>query len=177
MNCPKCKTTELKKPNLNSPYFCKECKGMWLSNNENSNLTDITFENIEVDSTSENDDKTGLCPSGHGIMIRAKVDIDEPFYLEKCTACGGIWFDKGEWQRIAENSLSDNLSNIWSKSWQKKQSEVKNRKSFLEMNQKLLGEEIFNNIINISKKLKDHSDKDRAIALLQQEINHVDDNE
>lgn len=171
MNCPKCKTTELKKPTYNSPHFCKSCGGMWHLNDTNSSLPEITTEEIgNNQDQNDHDYKTGMCPSGHGIMIRAKVDIDEPFYLEKCTACGGIWFDKGEWHRIAEHNLADNLSIIWSKSWQRKQSQEKNRDSFLQTNRELLGDNIFNSIIELSEKLKDHPEKDRAIALLRQEI-------
>lgn len=170
MKCPKCKTAELKISGYNTPYFCHECEGMWLVNTNDLCLPEVTIESIDSDSVSDNDSKTGLCPSGHGVMIRAKVDIDEPFYLEKCTACGGIWFDKGEWQRIAENNLSDNLSIIWSKSWQRNQSKTKNRKSYLETNQKLLGEQTFKEIMDLSEKLKTHPERDRAIALLQQEV-------
>lgn len=171
MNCPKCNNAELKKLSYNAPYLCSECGGMWLLNVESTNLQAETIEQIESDLDIVGyDKKTGLCPSGHGIMIRARVDIDEPFYLERCTACGGIWFDKGEWIRIAENNLADNLSNIWSKSWQRKQSKDNNRESFLKINQKLLGDQIFDSIMNLTKKLKDHPEKDRAIALLQQEI-------
>lgn len=138
---------------------------------ENRDLVSISVDEVNVEADSNDYDiRTGLCPSGHGIMIRAKVDIDEPFYLEKCTICGGIWFDKGEWLRIAESNLADSLSNIWSKSWQRKQSKEKDRNSFLKTNQKLLGEQIFNLIIELSKALKDHPEKSRAIALLQQEI-------
>ncbi len=56
------------------------------------------------------DDKTGLCPEGHGIMVRAKIDVEDPFYLEKCTHCGGIWFDSGEWQQIAQHQLIESLA-------------------------------------------------------------------
>ncbi|TWI76807.1 TFIIB-like protein [Desulfobotulus alkaliphilus] len=174
MKCPKCKTAVLKKSAYNSQYFCDQCKGMWLVKMKSSSLTDISIETIDNDTVADNDSKTGLCPSGHGLMIRAKVDIDEPFYLERCTACGGIWFDNGEWLRIAENNLSDNLSIIWSKSWQRNQSRIKNRNSFLETNKKLLGEQVFREVMELSETLKNHSEKDRAIALLQQEILHED---
>ena len=170
MKCPKCKTVELKKPGYNSPHFCEACGGMWLMAGELSELPDMTLEQIEnAPAPDSHDQKTGMCPSGHGIMIRAKVDIDEPFFLEKCTACGGIWFDKGEWQRIAENNLAENLSNIWSVSWQRKQSKEKNRESFLSMNQTLLGDPVFAAIMALAEDLKDHPEKDRAIALLQRE--------
>ncbi len=103
-------------------------------------------------------------------MIRAKVDLDEPFYLEKCTTCGGIWFDWGEWLRVVENDLTESLGNIWSKAWQRMHSKQKNRQSFLDMNQKLLGEEIFNLIMQLSGILTSHPLKERAIALLQHEV-------
>ncbi|BCS96721.1 hypothetical protein DSLASN_23530 [Desulfoluna limicola] len=171
MKCPKCKTTDLKKPDYNSPWFCEACGGMWLINNDNScfpnTVTATMNEHLSEDS---HDKKTGICPSGHGLMIRAKVDIDEPFYLERCTACGGIWFDKGEWQRIGENNLAQNLNDIWSLSWQRAQGKAKNRESFLKTNQALLGEHIFQSIMALTEKLKDHPEKERAIALLQQEI-------
>ena len=171
MKCPKCKTSELKKSSYNSPFFCQGCGGMWLLNTSNFDLNNISIENID-ESIVENDHDgvTGLCPSGHGIMIRAKVEIDEPFYLEKCTSCGGIWFDKGEWHRIAENNLAEDLGMIWSKSWQRKQSQEKHRENFLNTNRKMLGEEIFNTIIELSEKLKQHPEKDRAVSLLRHEI-------
>jgi Zn-finger nucleic acid-binding protein len=171
MKCPKCKSSELNKISYNSPYLCMSCDGMWFSKDLIAHFREITIEDIDHNQLSNDHDcKTGMCPSGHGLMIRAKVDIDEPFYLERCSACGGIWFDKGEWQRIAENNLADNLSMIWSRSWQRKQSREKNRDSFLNTNRNLLGDNIFNSIIELAGKLKDHPEKDLAIALLRQEI-------
>jgi Zn-finger nucleic acid-binding protein len=141
---------------------------MWYSNDSFADFEELQIEDIGDNLASKDQDqKTGMCPSGHGIMIRAKVDIDEPFYLEKCTACGGIWFDKGEWQRIAENNLADNLSIIWSRSWQRKQSPKKNRDNFLKTNRKLLGEKIFTSVLELAEKLKDPPEKDRAIAFLR----------
>lgn len=61
-------------------------------------------------------------------------------------------------------------SNMWSKSWQRKQSNEKNRDVFLKINRKLLGDDIFNSIIELSHRLKGHPEKLRAIALFQQEI-------
>jgi hypothetical protein len=144
---------------------------MWLQDADRINFP---VESIEPSDTGSDlpdyDKRTGLCPSGHGIMIRARVDIDEPFYLEKCATCGGIWFDNGEWIRLAGNNLVDVLGSIWSKSWQRKQSREKSRDNFIEMNRRLLGDLLFDEIMDLSKKLKDHPEKDRAIALFQQEI-------
>jgi len=171
MKCPKCITTELKQTGYNAPSFCPACGGMWLLPGSRTEIPGMTVESTEEAPATDNpDSKTGLCPSGHGIMIRARIDLDEPFFLEKCTACGGIWFDKGEWQRIAETNLADNLSVIWSASWQRKQSKEKNRESFLAMNRSLLGDPVFTALMDLAETLKNHPEKDRALALLQREI-------
>lgn len=171
MECPKCKTVVLRTPTPKSPSFCKQCGGMWITNLGTPNFTEAMSEITPKDIMhGDSDSRTGLCPSGHGITIRAKVDIDEPFYLEKCTACGGIWFDHGEWLRIVENNFSENLCHIWSQAWQRKHRQKKNRDSFINLNRKLLGESVFRMVMELSKMLKDHPEKDRAIALLQQEI-------
>jgi Zn-finger nucleic acid-binding protein len=170
MNCPKCHTSELRKRSYNSPLVCSKCGGMWLMEGGGARLGAIEVEEVIDPDTDHHDKKTGLCPSGHGIMIRAKVDIDEPFYLEKCTACGGIWFDRGEWVKIAELNLAVDLQHIWTKSWQRRQSKQKGREQFLNLNQKLLGEKIFAAVMDLAKELKAHPEKHRALALLQQEI-------
>ncbi len=171
MNCPKCKEIKLKKSGYNSPYVCKACDGMWIQPDQITQLANIS-EEIAADSAGNksNDERTGVCPSGHGIMIRAKVDMEEPFYLEKCTACGGVWFDKGEWHRIAQTKLAENLDNIWSKSWQRKHRKEKDREKFHEINRGLLGNKVFQAILDLSAQLKQHPEKDRAIALLQHEV-------
>jgi len=118
-----------------------------------------------------NDEKTGFCPSGHGLMTRAKVeDIENPFYLEKCSSCGGIWFDNNEWCRIVENKLPYDINDLWCASWQVQQRKKRTRESYLETNKRVLGDDVFEKVIELSKLLKNHPDKGRAVALLQQEI-------
>lgn len=171
MQCPKCKGEELKKHSFNAPYLCPICGGMWRQGGDSAELTEVTLEPLEGEGDpGEMDRKTGLCPVGHGIMVRARVELDEPFYLERCTTCGGIWFDKGEWQRIAEHNLADSLPAIWSKAWQRRQRQEKDREGFLEMNRKLLGEELFEAVMDLAVRLKDHPGQVRAVALLQQEM-------
>jgi Zn-finger nucleic acid-binding protein len=180
MQCPKCQTEALKKSSFNAPHICPGCGGMWRQGGDHCELPETTIEALGNetlgnetldgdDSTGDMDKKTGLCPAGHGIMIRAQVALDQPFYLEKCTACGGIWFDKGEWLRIAEHNLADSLPAIWSKAWQRRQREEKDRQSYLELNKKLLGEKLFDAVMALASQMKAHPERDRAMALLQQE--------
>jgi Zn-finger nucleic acid-binding protein len=173
MKCPKCLSSDLRKKSFSEPYFCPECGGIWVRKEDLSRMNYNFFEASEDDFPDHNvrDSKTGICPVGHGIMIRAKIEGESPFYLERCSACGGIWFDRGEWQRIAGNHFLKNLPDFWSLSWQRKQKQEKNRRQYLQQNEELLGLELFNSILALSENLKLHPEKSRALAFLQQEIN------
>ncbi len=172
MKCPKCKDIDLRQAHYKAPLSCSECGGIWILDKGVAKISESILAKTD-DASSDNknvDERTGLCPSGHGIMLRAKVDTEEPFYLEKCSKCGGIWFDDGEWHRLVENHLVENLSDFWTLSWQRKQQKEKNRESFLKLNKQLLGEDIFNSIMDLVNSLKDHPEKMRAFALLKQEM-------
>lgn len=116
------------------------------------------------------DQKTGVCPEGHGIMIRARIEVEEPFYLERCSRCGGIWFDAGELEKIITHNLVGNLSDFWCKSWQSRRRKERSRSNYLESNRKLLGDDVFDEVMKLSEILGQHPEKGRAIALLQQEV-------
>lgn len=91
MQCPKCKVEELQKSEHQLFYLCKKCQGMWLVDAGIPDYPEISREDHRSsDNSPDNDQVTGLCPSGHGIMIRAKVDLAEPFYLEKCITCDAV---------------------------------------------------------------------------------------
>ena len=171
MKCPKCKTTELNKQGFDSPLYCKQCGGMWLESEKLPEFMEASSElHNEESGNSEQDERTGLCPSGHGIMIRARIDAAEPFYLEKCARCGGIWFDRGEWQKIVSGNFARNLNELWCRSWQARQRRESGRQNFLESNKKLLGKGVYDEIMHLAQNLKDHPEKGRALALLQQEV-------
>jgi len=181
MKCPKCKDSVLIRPlpptqesRVRQPHACTECGGLWVTREEMDSHDGVFTENPslepDADLPFDPDKRTGLCPLGHGLLIRARMDLDPPFFLERCSACGGIWFDKGEWNRVAENHLIDNLSDFWTSAWQRKQRQEKNRQTYLEMNKSVLGPDLYEEILRLADTLRDHPEKLRAMALLRQEI-------
>jgi Zn-finger nucleic acid-binding protein len=172
MKCPKCENSDLRKKSFPEPYDCPECGGIWVREEDFYRMNENSFEAAEdnVSGVKIRDLRTGLCPEGHGIMLRARIEGDNPFYLERCTACGGIWFDGGEWQQIAASHFLKNLPDFWSISWQRNQMQEKNRRQYLQQNEELLGHELFNLILALAENLKRHPDKSRALAFLQQEM-------
>ncbi len=157
------------------PLFCPGCSGVWITSKELGKISEYSSAENEPAHSSEPPDPnpdaiTGLCPDGHGLMIRAKVHVEPHFYLERCTACGGIWFDRGELSRILENNLYENLTMFWTLSWQRMQRKQKGEASYLKSNKQLLGDDIYDSIIDLAGKLKGHPEQLRALALLHHEL-------
>ena len=169
MKCPKCTNTNLGKKGPDTPCFCQTCKGIWLKEVGESNLPEEFLSNQAGYFDKENvlDSKTGLCPEGHGVMTRAKIPGDEPYYLEKCMKCGGIWFDKGELEKLVEDNLLDLLSEFWTASWRRQQLKAMDRQTYLRINEEKLGPEIFTQVLSLAKQIQQHPEKIRAISLLK----------
>ena len=173
MKCPKCKGSDLATCSVSKAYECHGCGGIWMRKDDISSLGEAMIKGAEDGSCvrNENDSWTGVCPDGHGIMIRARIEDAVPFYLERCSACGGVWFDKGEWQRIAGRHFLNNLAEFWSYSWQRRQRQEKSRQAYLRNNEELLGKDMFNSLLALAGLLKTHKEKGLAMAFLQEEVN------
>ena len=151
-------------------YECLRCGGMWWKGIFSHDLGDIADFMSGGHKKPEYDVKTGLCPQGHGILTRARVEADPPFYLEKCSECNGIWFDKDEWLKISENQCENNLLNLWSVAWRKEQRLKREQQEMQEVYEQSLGADLYREIVAIAQKIKGHPQKGRALALLHEEL-------
>ena len=127
MDCPKCKS-ELVNGILSDLLLtkhCRECRGDWISGHnyqtwksqraETPPNPDVLTQNYDLPYTpSSLDTKTSPCPECGCVMARGKVSLKEPFYLEHCLTCGGIWCDRGEWEVLEQLKLDTNISQIFS---------------------------------------------------------------
>lgn len=169
MYCPKCYTDDLSQVNSGSlpdaTFVCASCEGIWMMNVEA--VTDLRKEPDELpEHDRERDLRAGLCPFGHGILRRAQTHLDPPFYLERCGICSGIWFDRGEWERVVVQGLSADLGEIWTQSWQQRKLDEERRRRTLNEAQQALGAEIVEELFSLGGKLRDHHERNRAIAFL-----------
>ncbi len=119
--CPKCKHVGMKTPAGRASRLlrCPECKGTWLPQNEArlDAVSSLLSNESTIRPCEDTDGRACLCPHGHGILIRAKVEGDEPFYVDRCVRCAGIWLDKGEWNKLAQNHLLENMELLWDPAW------------------------------------------------------------
>ena len=88
----------------------------WNTFGEIQNLPEVSpdAENLELQESG----KAKLCPECGAILVPYKVGHELPFSLDRCGHCGGIWFEKNEWEALCAWNLHDDLHFIFSKPWQ-----------------------------------------------------------
>lgn len=180
MKCPKCATSDLNVSMIaelavqrdEMPSLCSSCGGMWVPGYAalKSIFEDISWRpeiRPKAEDYLENEKRTGKCPAGHGLLIRAKVYDEPPYYLEKCFQCGGYWFDFGEWERLLSSEHRTHLQELWCDAWQERmrrqQSEQLEERLLIDR----LGAELFAELKAIGARLAAHPHRNQALAYLQ----------
>lgn len=177
LQCPKNKHVELINCTLAaqlSAKSCPECQGHWLPAADyedwqaNHPQVEEALPNIlEIDFTqSELDSKAGLCPECHRYLSRAKVGLKNPFYIERCTDCGGIWCDRGEWELLEKLGLHASIQQLFSSEWQTKVREREYAIAEQQATIEKLGPELAARVFDLAQMLQDHPNGDFGVAYL-----------
>src|SRR5450755_2535894 len=171
-HCPKCTTQLLvavdgTRSKVGAPALqCPSCSGFWVPPEVVAlpGIVDVLKERDARPSQTPSEDKrTGQCPDGHGLLRRARVTWHNPYFLERCARCGGVWFDAGEWSRAAADELFSNLSEVWSPAWRKQLSEEQSHASLEVDLRAKLGGELFDLLHALANQLEAH--EQRGVAL------------
>jgi Zn-finger nucleic acid-binding protein len=179
MHCPKCRS-ELVNGILSDLLLtkhCRECAGEWIPGRnyqtwkstraESPPNPNVLAQNYHLPYTpSHLDAKTAPCPECGSVMARGKITLKEPFYLEHCLTCGGIWCDRGEWEVLEQLKLDTNIAQIFSGVWQ-----AQVRASHLNQLERQavidkVGIEIAEQVFDLANLLAKHPNGDFAAAYL-----------
>ena len=158
------------------PLRCTECRGTWLPKVAFDRLQRrdayLTLADEHPDAARGADKKVGLCPFNHGLLIRAAVPLDERFFLERCDACGGMWFDAGEWAEVASRHFFGTLVDLWDPAHQRKEIRETARRHERSRLERELGVEDFGKLLRLVEALKDAPTpvRLRAAAFLSEEL-------
>ena len=104
MNCPSCKTTELRplltKQGVEVDY-CDSCGGIWLDKGEIFHFTKRRKElaNALKSGLQQARPTSRQCPKT-GETLREVPLLDGTLVIDYCPANGGMWFDKGELKKM-----------------------------------------------------------------------------
>lgn len=158
--------------------YCPESQGFWISGKNYETWLDslpswyapeeiLPYNQFEDFVPSPFDGKAGLCPECGTYLSRIKINIKQPFYIERCLHDGGIWFDDAEeWKILESLGLHTKIHEMFSSQWQTKvrlhQQEMINRQTVIDK----LGEEIAEYIFQLADILEDNPHGDCAATYM-----------
>ncbi|MDD9946407.1 MAG: zf-TFIIB domain-containing protein [Myxococcales bacterium] len=179
MDCPKCPgkrlepvSTEESLIGLGSvPRRCAGCGGLWVSRAAVPALHEsgvLEAQQADAEADPEADRRNGVCPEGHGIMARARVSWDDPYFVERCPSCDGIWLDAGEWSRLGADLLLDQLDQLWLPSWRRRLRNEHERQQLETDLREKLGDDLYDRARDLGMTLASHPHGDVALAYVRE---------
>lgn len=126
MQCPICRkytfTAIDLAPGL-SGLTCSDCAGVWIARSEYDSWRDRQTGELPETATAAKiavtDTHTAkVCPQCGHLLLPYRVGHGLSFSIDYCGACGGVWFDRNEWDAIKAKNLHGNLHDIVSVHWQ-----------------------------------------------------------
>jgi Zn-finger nucleic acid-binding protein len=122
---------------------------------------------------SESDARPGLCPRCRGLLVRARVEQDHPFHLDRCPICRGIWFDSGEWAAVASTEWLNHLDDLWDPVWRKRVRDQRAENRHLETIERALGPEVFAKVTAAIRALEKHPMRSLGLSYIVDELRGV----
>jgi Zn-finger nucleic acid-binding protein len=183
-HCPKCVSQLLipvegvRASSGASALQCPSCSGFWVPPEVvvlPASLDVLCKRDVRPAHTPLENQRTGQCPEGHGLLRRARVTWHDPYFLERCARCGGVWFDAGEWSRSVADELLSNLSEVWSPAWRKHLSDQQSHDSLEVDLRAKLGSDLFSALRSLAEKLESHPQRGVALAYLSERLKHAID--
>lgn len=141
---------------------------MWLMPGE-AELLALGVNEITTTKRAPQDKKGGFCPFEHGLLDRVRVELDdggEPFYLERCRTCSGVFFDDGEWSRLAHSRLLAHLDDLWDPLFQQRLADERSHKHWRVDLIDSLGLETVETVEKLATTLADRGMVSEAVAYL-----------
>jgi Zn-finger nucleic acid-binding protein len=98
---------------------CTSCKGLWFDSGEEEVLRGGPgAESVDVGDARAgarlNEVDRYSCPRCSGGMVRMVDAKQSHVWYEKCGACGGSFFDAGEFRDLSEQTISDFFKTLFS---------------------------------------------------------------
>ncbi|NVJ61626.1 MAG: zf-TFIIB domain-containing protein [Gammaproteobacteria bacterium] len=177
MQCPKCKSQELKPTKIDEDLpalACENCEGSllsllyyrdWL---ETHHIFHQELEAIYPEVIEDTDTKTAIaCPKCSMLMRKYSVSGDVDNRIDLCVSCDEAWLDKGEWDLLKSLELGEKLPKVFTEQWQKKVRSEKLQTLKIEHLRKSVGDADVVKAIEIKDWLKQHPQKAKIIQFIK----------
>lgn len=178
MQCPKCRTIELKPTKMEEglPVMgCPECEGSllsllyyrdWAERNEPVEQSD----KVDIDVTVESDAKTALsCPKCSKLMTKYSISSDHKNRIDLCGFCDEAWLDGSEWTLLKSLELAHKLPRVFTDQWQRNVRGQKMEAMKIERLKKLIGDTDTAKAVEVRDWLKSHEKKGPIVQFIGSE--------
>lgn len=177
MYCPICKHTAMHRNQLEADltaYECSQCSGRWIASYQYWQWQEKSGKSLLASSASDNtslavqdNPKAKLCPECGHFLRRFPVGHGVEFLLDHCGNCGGIWFDKNEWEVLKSCGLHDDVHKIFSEIWQNQVRQEQQTRAVEEMYKTRFGPADYAKITDIKQWLQTHPLRSELLAFLK----------
>jgi len=178
MDCPSCGTHGISLVDLEENlcgFKCRACEGIWVKGFQywkwlkiHGSILPEKPADFTADVPVSDTRQAKLCIECGHVMLRNKVGHDIPFYLDRCSACGGIWFDKNEWEILQSRNLHDEIHLIFTEAWQKDNRKKEHEVTFEKSLAETIGQEEYDRLKSFRSWIKMHPRKDLLIGYILQ---------
>ncbi|MFT5353873.1 MAG: Zn-finger nucleic acid-binding protein [Polyangiales bacterium] len=96
--------------------------------------------------------------------------VELEFALDRCSRCGGVWFDHGEWERLAEANVVENLSALWDPAFRAAKRQAREQQHIDDELRAVIGEESFGRLREFTDWLANDPAKSRVLAWIEHEL-------
>jgi len=161
MRCPACQRASLHKTRTEDAPLrltCSHCGGHWVNADEYWKWLEAHGPNLperrpqEAESLPVEDSaRAMICAECGHILTRCRVGGEIRFHLDRCATCGGMWFDRNEWEVLRERNLHDDAHFVFSAAWQHALGEEERRQAYLRRIISILGHEDFEKVCEFKK--------------------------
>ncbi|MBT9314993.1 zf-TFIIB domain-containing protein [Leptothoe spongobia TAU-MAC 1115] len=159
-------------------HACDSCEGQWVSSYDYWHWLEWQAGSGKIKSCQSSDwsetlkasdnRRASFCPECHHLMRRAKVGHGLEFYLDRCSHCGGNWFDKGEWGILKAHNIHDKVHLVFSEPWQSQLRQAEFNRVLEETYRSALGDEDYSEALKIRAWLEQHPHRDYILSVLNQ---------
>lgn len=175
MKCPVCKEHKLKAIHVeeNLPGArCEACNGLWIMGRDYENWLKKLPEQEQLSPPPEEletlDTKVAkICCVCYRLMGKYKVSHDLDFSLERCSFCGGIWFDQNEWEVLKARNLHNDLNVVLTLSHQRLIRDKESRKAMEEMYKEKFGPANYSELLRVRMWLETHPMREEMLSFLR----------
>lgn len=181
MQCPTCKTKELKPTKLEQglPVMgCEQCQGAlvsllyyrdWAERQLLDGIDDTeATSNVAVDQDANDTQSAMTCPKCHKLMLKYKVSTETEHRLDLCGSCDEAWLDGGEWQLLKSLQITHHMPKVFTEAWQNRLRQELKEQSRTQRLIGLIGNEGAEKVTAFKSWLDAHPKRAEVITFLNQ---------